>query len=330
VAAFEFDQPDKIPVVYTPALSGLYVHGQKLIDLYREYPPDNPLDWEHLPVPVPSPGTVDAGGRYHELKTDEWGTEWECLIYGITGHPRRFPFESWAEAEDYAFPAVSVPDEETVLKQQMNHLVFWGWISLFEKLQALRPMDEVLMDIVTEDEGLISFLDRLVAHWENAIQRALDAGVDVFVFADDWGTQTSTIISPDLFRGIFMLRYQRLMEPIKQAGRRIFFHSCGYLGIIFDGLLDLGINGLWPQIRLHESAPGAVGKCRERRVAIYIHPDRQKLVPLGTPAEIENEIQCCCKKFRKFGGGAIFHIEMENDAPFKNIEALVKSVHRYR
>ena len=330
VDAFGFNQPDKIPVIYTPSPAGLYVHGQKLIDLYREFPPDNPIDLELLAVPVPPPGTVNAGGKYHEIKTDEWGTEWECLIYGVTGHPRRYPFESWAEAADYSFPATAVPAPETVRAQQVNHLVFWGWISIFEKLQALRPIDEVLMDVVSGDRGLLAFMDRLVAHWEKAIRLALDAGVDVIVFADDWGTQTSTIISPALFREIFKPRYQKMMEPIRKAGRRVFFHSCGQLGGIFDELLDLGINGLWPQIRLHEAAPGAVDKCRERKVAIYIHPDRQRLVPLGTPREIEDEIQRYCGQYREQGGGAIFHVEMENDAPFKNIEALVKSVHRHR
>ena len=39
--AIEFNAPDKIPVVYHSSPAGLYVHGEKLLDLFNEYPPDN-------------------------------------------------------------------------------------------------------------------------------------------------------------------------------------------------------------------------------------------------------------------------------------------------
>ena len=327
--AFNFNNPDKIPVIYNiwhPG--GLSRHGQKMIDLYKQYPPDNPIAFGD--IPAPPPGTIQADGKYHEIKTDEWGTEWEYLIYGITGHPKHYPFESWAQAKDYQFPPLPVGDLWKVKEQRQQHLIFWGWVSLAEKLCALRPIDEVWMDAISEDEDFLVFLDRMVDYWQEAIEKALDAGVDVVVFGDDWGTQNSTMISPELFRRVFKPRFKRLMDPIKAAGRRVFFHSCGYLGGIFDELLDLGINGLWPQIRLHESNPDMMAKCREHKVAIFIHPDRQNLIPLGTPAEIDAEIRRYAEFYKKNGGGAIFHVEMENDAPFENVKALVQAVHKYR
>ncbi|MCK4990790.1 MAG: hypothetical protein KAS29_09905, partial [Bacteroidales bacterium] len=62
----------------------------------------------------------------------------------------------------------------------------------------------------------------------------------------------------------------------------------------------------------------------------YIHPDRQQLIPLGTPAEIEKAIANYAEKYHKIGGGAIFYVEIENDAPFENVKALVESIHKYR
>ena len=76
--------------------------------------------------------------------------------------------------------------------------------------------------------------------------------------------------------------------------------------------------------------PDAVEKCRDHRVAIYIHPDRQRLVPLGTPAEIDATIRAYAERYHALGGGGIFYIEMENDAPFENVKALIEAVHRYR
>jgi len=120
------------------------------------------------------------------------------------------------------------------------------------------------------------------------------------------------------------------MAPVKAAGRRVFFHTCGFLGGIFDELLDLGIDGMWPQIGLFDSDSRYAEMCRERKIAIYVHPDRQRLIPFGTPQEIDAAIRAYAEKYRRMNGGGIFHVEMENDAPWENVEALVRAIDRYR
>ncbi|NOX65955.1 MAG: hypothetical protein GXO85_09205 [Chlorobi bacterium] len=326
--AFEFNNPDKIPVVYHPSTAGLYVHGKKLLDLFNEYPPDNPITFGT--IPSPPAGTIDSNGRYHEFKIDEWGTEWEYLIYGIWGHPKKYPFKNWDEAVDYQFPSLPAIDSAVLAEQQKEYLVFSGWISIFEKLHALRPLDELLMDILTEEPALLKFIDRLAEYWLEEIHRMLDAGVDVIMFGDDWGTQNNHIIAPELFQSIFKPHYKRLMEPIHKAGKKVFFHICGFLGSTFDDLIDLNIDGIWPQINLFESNPAYIEKCREHKVVMYIHPDRQYLIPNGSPKEIDTAIKRYAEKYHTLGGGGIFYIEIENDAPFENIKALIESVHKWR
>jgi uroporphyrinogen decarboxylase len=328
VDAIEFNTPDKIPVVYHPSPAGLYAHGKQLLDLFNDYPPDNPVKF--ISLPIPPVGTVDHQGNYHKISRDEWGTEWEYLIYGIQGHPRAYPFESWEAAAEFQFPPFSLADRAELEEQRKEYLVFAGWISIFEKLHALRPIDQVLIGLLTEEPALSRFLDRLVEYWLAAIHHMIDANVDVIMFGDDWGTQTAPLISPALFQRLFKPRYEILMAPIRKAGKKIFFHSCGFLGSILDDLIDLGINGLWPQITFLELHPSYLEKCREHKVAIYIHPDRQYLVPQGSPKEIETAIKRYAERYHDLGGGGLFYIEIENDAPFENVKALIQAVHRWR
>ncbi len=325
---FEFNNPDKIPVVYHPSKAGLYVHGEKLLDLFNEYPPDNPIKFDM--VPTPPAGTIDSNGKYYEIIHDEWGTKWEYLIYGIQGHPKYYPFDSWEVASEYKFPPLSLIDRTELVAQRKDYLVFSGWISIFEKLHALRPMDEMLIDLMTGNPALLLFLDRLVEYWLAEIHNMIDAGVDVIMFGDDWGTQRAPIISPALFKSIFKPRYEKLMAPIHKAGRKVFFHICGCLDSTFHDLIDMGVHGLWPQINLFESNPTFFEKCRENKVVIYIHPDRQYLIPRGSPKEIDTEIRKYAEKFHALGGGGIFYIEIENDAHFENVKALVEAVHKWR
>ena len=328
LCAFEFDAPDRIPVVCHPSPAGLHVHGQKLLDLFNAYPPDNPVTFDA--IPSPPRGTVSEDGTYHEISTDDWGTQWEYLIFGVHGHPRKYPFESWTEASDYAFPPLPPIDTTELAQQREQYLLFAGWNSIFEKMHALRPIDELLIDIVNEDAALLRFLDRLVDYWLTDIERMIDAGVDVIMFGDDWGTQEAPIISPQSFRRIFKPRYRTMMAPVRAAGRKIFFHSCGCLDETLDDLIDLGIDGLWPQIGLMESNPSLLETCRSHHVAMYIHPDRQYLVPKGSPRAIEAAIRGYAETHHALRGGGIFYIEIENDAPFENVKALIESVDRWR
>ncbi len=334
LAAFEYQNPDRIPVVYHPSPAGLYVHGQRLLDLFRTYPPDNPITFDG--IPHPDEGTIDTHGRYHELQMDEWGTTWEYLIFGIQGHPRRYALDRWGEGENFRFPPVPTrgsplftEERARVTAWKKDFLVFMGWVSIFEKLYGLRPIDEVLMDLAVDDAGLLEFLDRLVQHWLEWITYYLEIGVDVIQFGDDWGTQTGQIISTSLWRRVFLPRYRVLVDPIRKAGRKIFFHSCGKLGDLLPEILDLGVDGIWPQLSVYDE--GYLSEvCRQHRIAMYIHPDRQHLIPLGSPEDIRRRIREYADRYHAMQGGGIFYIEMENDAPFENVKALIESVHAYR
>ena len=329
--ALNFNDPERIPVIYHPSPAGLFVHGQKLLDLFNEYPPDNPIVFNE--IPSPNPNCIDAEGRYHEYKYDEWGTCWEYLIYGIQGHPKKYPLKNWKEANHYILPKTQFSSQKyiaNVKKQKKDYLVFDGGISIYDKLHALRPMDEFLMDLYTGEKNLMNFINRLTNYWLDKIDKLIAADVDGIFFADDWGSQYSSIVSPALYREIFKPLYEKLFDPIKKADKKIFLHACGFLGEILDDFFELGIDCLWPQLPLYENDPKFITKCIEHKVAIYIHPDRQNLIPLGTPKQIESKIKNYAEKYHKIGGGAIFYVEIENDSPFENVEALIKSIHKYR
>ena len=334
MAAFDYSGPDRIPVVYHDSPAGLHVHGQKLLDLFNTYPPDNPVTFDSLPGPPAD--AVDDEGRYYEQRPDAWGILWEYRIYGLWGHPKAYPFEGWPAAAEYQFPELPAigseqfeRDCERVRAEAEDYLVFRGGASIFERLHDLQPMVEVLGDLAAGDADMLRFLDRLTDYWLQHIEYWLAADADVIGFGDDWGTQGAQIVSTPMFRELFKPRYARLMEPIRKAGKRIFFHTCGHLGELLYELFDLGVDGIWPQINQYDEEELA-RECRERGVAMYIHPDRQRLVPLGSPAEIEAKMAEYAERYRKLRGGGIFYVEIENDAPFENVKALIESVDRHR
>lgn len=327
--AFNFDNPDRLPVYYHPSPAGLYVHGQKLIDLFNAFPPDNAVTFDT--VPQPPPEAFDADGTYREFKPDELGTVWEHRIFGVAGHPHRYAMQAWSDP--LVFPPVPAPGSaefenarKAIAEQKRDYLTFGGWINLFERLHALRPFEELLMDLADESPALLAFLDRLVEYRHRQIDHLLGVGTDVIVLGDDWGTQSGLLISPAIFRRVFKPRLREFIAHAKSGDARAIYHTCGAVHPLYKDLAEIGINALWHQIALYD-AESFAREAAANRTLLYLHMDRQRLVPRGTPQEIRDTVRRYRDMHMRLGGGALFYVEIENDAPFENVEALVKAVH---
>jgi uroporphyrinogen decarboxylase len=179
------------------------------------------------------------------------------------------------------------------------------------------------------DDRFLTLLDRLKKYMLAQVDNVLAAGHEVIMFGDDWGVQNGPIMALEQFREVFVPHYRGLFAAVKKAGRRIFFHSCGSLGPILDELICLGIDGLWHQVNRYDEAELA-DKCKANGVTVFIHPDRQRLVPMGTPVEIRQAVKRYADRYHRLGGGGIFYVEIENDAPFSNVKALIEAIEEFR
>ena len=337
LAACHFRAPDKVPVEYYCAPVGFYEHGEKLNDLYEAHPGDF-APYVRQPIPVLGPECFDENGRYHEIRTDAWGTAWEYRIFGIAGIEYRYPLDDWGKLSDYRFPGQPawVTDRDAfkrmkaaVKQHQQQYFYRGGGFSLFERLIALRPFEDVLCDLLTDDPHLIDLLDRLVDYYEPQIAALVEMGVDAIHFGDDFGTQEDLIFSPGLFRTHFKPRYDRLMKPIRDAGVLIEFHSCGKVGKLFPEFEDLGVNSIWPQLPAYDMQ-WLADTLRDMRIAIAIHTDRGGTMTYGTPDDVRALVRKEYEIFRPDRGGSWFYIEPDNGMPFENIKALIEQVYEYR
>jgi uroporphyrinogen decarboxylase len=61
---------------------------------------------------------------------------------------------------------------------------------------------------------------------------------------DDWGYQTSTLLSPDALRRLVFPWYRRIVEIAHAAGKPVILHSCGYYEEIIEDIIgDMGFDG---------------------------------------------------------------------------------------
>jgi hypothetical protein len=326
---------DVVPLEWHPSWRGLYEHGEKLAELIRRDPGDFE-DWSGTPIPVPDPAHVDADGQYHEFRRDEWGTLWEYRIFQMVGHPAEWPLEDLDRLDSYRLPPPRFGTDEafaalreTSARVRRAHYFKSGFFGLFERMIALRRYEDVLMDLAEDSEGIHALADRLIAHQAVDIARLIEAGADGIQFGDDYGTQQGLIMSPALWRRFFKPRLRELIRPCKEAGVKVFFHSCGKVGELLEDFREIGVDAIWPQLTAHGPETLAA-RCRDLGLAVAIHIDRAHVMTHGTPDDVRAAVDAAAAAFRPQEGGSWFYVEIDNGFPFANIEALMESIRRYR
>ncbi|MDZ7372683.1 MAG: hypothetical protein ONB23_01820 [candidate division KSB1 bacterium] len=319
-----FQSPDRIPIRYYN-LPGAYDRlGEKLLELYRRYPPDWPLperllhSWET---------THFAEGS----EVDEWGCVWENAGFGIEGQVKVHPLADWSRFDSYEPPDprtnLDCPWDGKRPAELEDYFVILraGGGRLFERMHFLRGYESLLEDMVLERERVLRLRDLVLKHTLAQLELQLEIDADAFWFMDDWGTQRQLMIRPDVWRELFKPAYKEIFDRIHKAGKFVFFHSDGYILEIIPDLLELGVDILNPQFscfQLEELAELCAG-----RVCVQSDVDRQHLLPRGRPEEIWEYVWNVFRLFGSENGGLIAHAEIGPDVPLRNVEVLLKAFH---
>ncbi len=318
--ALAFRPVDRVPLQVHPSPAGLFEHGQKLLDLMRRCPDDFD-DPGSLRLPAVPPEDFDPDGRYHKRSQDEWGTSWEYRLYGVWGYRTGYPLADMSRLANYRPPSIERLNGADH-RRRFVHLE--GGVSLFETMQSLRPFEDVLVDIAQDTPEINRLADMLVEYYSVVVENALLKGADAVAVGDDFGTQQALMLSPATWRRFFAPRYRALFEPVQEAGKRIFFHSCGQIGALLEDLRLLGVDAIWPQLPLFD-LPGLARRCRDLGLAVQLHPDRGDLMQRRSPRQVQEYVLRLVDTFDCLSGGSWLYLEIDPGFPWENVQALFET-----
>jgi uroporphyrinogen decarboxylase len=209
--------------------------------------------------------------------------------------------------------------------------------NLLEWGQYLCRMDQFLFDLIDNPVKAGALLDKLTEmHLANLdrLLPAVDGYVQIIQMGDDLGTQNGLEISPRLYREVFKPRQKMIYEAVRRkSGLRLFLHSCGAIADILPDLIEIGVEIINPvQTSARGMDPARLKREYGKDLTFWGGGcDTQRILPLGTPAEIRAHVRERMALLSE-GGGFVFN-QVHNIMPHvppENIAAMVEAAREFR
>jgi uroporphyrinogen decarboxylase len=117
----------------------------------------------------------------------------------------------------------------------------------------------------------------------------------IWAASDDWGTQNSTIASPETFRTLFLPYRRRINDELHRLApdSKVFLHSCGAIYDIIDQVIECSFDVLNPVQWCAGRRSYKEWKDKARmRIALWGGGvNSQVTLPLGTVEDVEREVR---------------------------------------
>jgi uroporphyrinogen decarboxylase len=223
------------------------------------------------------------------------------------------------------------------LKDSTNKaLVMSGGVKLLELGFFIRRMDNLLMDLMTDEKNLSEMLDILVEmHLTGLEKKCRSVGdiVDVIRFGDDLGMTSGPFMDLVTFRKFFKPRYRILCDYVKKhSSMKIFMHSCGSIKQFIPDLIDVGIDILNPiQTNCYQMDLVTLKNEFGKDITFWGGGvDTASVISMGSPKDVSRDVLIRCEILSRDGGFVFAPIHnILSEVPPENVLAAYEAVREF-
>ncbi|MBN1864664.1 MAG: hypothetical protein JW808_07160 [Victivallales bacterium] len=244
-------------------------------------------------------------------RLDEWGNLWSRIDESSKGEVERGVLHNLSDINDYEFPDYSRAEDfdrrEDHAERLSGKFVIGGVPGFtFNIARKMRRLEDYLMELLLEPDLMRILHDKIDIMLLDMIGNYASAGADAVMFCEDWGTQSQTLVNPDLWRQEFFPRTRKLCACAHEAKMKVLMHSCGKIGAIVPGLIEAGIDLLqFDQPRLHGIDTLAAWQ-KDANITFWCPVDIQKTLQSKDESLIRAEArEMIDKLWRPRGGGFV-------------------------
>ena len=278
----------------------------------------------HRELPL-TEGDAYAKGQF----IDEWGCIFENRSEGIIGEVKQaivLPAdEEWNDTSRIHIPIEWL----TIDKDKINSfcrgtdrfVIAGACPRPFEQLQFIRGTEQLYIDLMLQPARMNVFIRKMHDFYCRLLTVWAETDVDALMFMDDWGSQESLLINPELWTLSFKPLYKDYIDIAHRHGKKIFMHSDGHILPILPHLIDLGLDALNSQLFCM-----GIDKLEQFRgkITFWGEIDRQHLLPYGRVEDIDKAVYSVRNSLWS-KGGCIAQCEFGPGAKPENVAAVFEN-----
>jgi len=324
VRTLEFQPVDRAPRDLWALLGVTRLRTDEYRDLVAQYPPDMTYAGNIYGPSTRARGTPGQVGTY----VDAWGCVMQVAEPGVIGEVKEALLDDDSAVAKYQ-PPWEILREADLSQVNANCAASDCFmrgathVRPFERAQFLRGTEKLLLDMAYGTREFDILIQRLHEFFLEDIALWCKTDADCISFMDDWGTQTSLIISPDMWRTLFKPLYKEYCDLIRGAGKKVFFHSDGYITPIIEDLIEIGVDALNSQLFCQDIEE--IGRRFSGRITFWGEIDRQNILPFGAPEDVRAAVRRVRRALDHGRGGVVAQCEWGNKDPKENIAAVFEA-----
>jgi uroporphyrinogen decarboxylase len=342
--AFARQEPDRVPIDYS-ANPGIDRRLKEHFGLRKN--DDDGLrlalgvDFRSVNAPYIGPKlhkdvsdhTVDIWGIHRRWIEHESGGYWDFCD---------FPLRDATLEEIEVWPMPSPGDYEyTDIGKQCERMKEYcvvvggaGTGDIINSTGMIRTMEQVLVDLMTDDPACLCYIDRKINIQLEMLNRTLEAAkgnIDLLSLGEDLGTQIGPLISLELFRKHIRPRHQKFVDLAKRYDIPVMIHSCGSSSWAFDDFAAMGIrvvDTLQPEAK--DMAPEVLKKRFGDRLSFHGCISTAGPVATGTVQDTETNVRETLEIMMPGGGYAFAPThQLQDNSPTENVVAMYDAAQKY-
>ena len=277
--------------------------------------------------PIPKDSDI-FGCRYVDIKYgrgESSGVYRECVYHPLA------KYSSVSEIKrNYSWPTVDLYDYSVIPEQiagYEDYPIRGGGSEPFLTYKNLRGQAQAYIDLIKNPDIVHYCLDKLFNFcYENTrlIYKAAPRMIMLSYVAEDFGSQTGLLYSPDHIREFFIPRMKRMIDLAHHHGAYAFFHSDGAIREIIPDMIEAGIDILNPiQWRCRGMEREGLKRDFGDKVVFHGGMDNQYTLAFGTEEDVRSEVRDNIRILGRGGGYILAPCHnIQTVTPLRNILAM--------
>jgi uroporphyrinogen decarboxylase len=198
----------------------------------------------------------------------------------------------------------------------------------------IRGMEQVLVDLITDEEAGLCFIDRRAAILLEMTRRVIEAAkgrIDVMWMGEDLGTQETPMVSLDLYRKHIRPRHQRFVDMAKSFDLPVIIHTCGSSSWAYEDFIEMGFEGVDTlQPEATNMSPRYLADTFGGRLSFHGCISTAGPVAYGTVDEVVSEVRDTLEIMKPNRGYMLAPThQLQDNSPTENVVAMYEAAKEY-